>query len=192
MPSQIYFLNGHTLKTFVRLVTAAVFVAVTAACNPISPAVNLPDGQVVPCDQIQTVSNPTADVVLTCLDGNGQFDLADIKGPAVVNFWGSWCGPCREEIPFFVDIYTSKKDDLAIIGVNREERDFESAEKFIKDLGITYPQLSDPTGASKALVGQSIPVTVFIDENSQVVYQHNGAIKSTDELRKLILEHLGL
>ena len=76
--------------------------------------------------------------------------------------------------------------------MNREERDFESAEKFIKDLGITYPQLSDPTGASKSLVGQSIPVTVFIDENGQVVYQHNGAIKSTDELRKLILEHLGL
>ena len=175
-----------------RFVAATVFVALTAACNPISPAVNLPEGQVVPCDQIQTVSNPTADVVLTCLDGNGQFDLADIKGPAVVNYWGSWCGPCREEIPFFVDIYTSKKDDLAIIGVNREERDFESAEKFIKDLGITYPQLSDPTGASKFLVGQSIPVTVFIDENGQVVYQHNGAIKSTDELRKLILEHLGL
>ena len=42
------------------------------------------------------------------------------------------------------------------------------------------------------LVGQSIPVTVFIDESGQVTYQHNGAIKSTDELRRLILEHLGL
>lgn len=180
------------MKIFLRSFVAVFLTVFMAACNPISPAVNLPEGQVVPCDQIQTVTNPAADVVLTCLDGNGQFDLADIKGPAVINYWGSWCGPCREEIPYFVDIYSSKKDDLAIIGVNREERDFASAEKFIKDLGITYPQLSDPTGASKALVGQSIPVTVFIAESGQVVYQHNGAIKSTDELRKLILEHLGI
>ncbi len=181
-----------TLKLHARIAFASVLVLITTACNPISPAVNLPEGSIVPCDAIKSIPNPAADLVLDCLDGSAQIDLADIQGPAVINYWGSWCGPCREEIPFFVDIYNSNLVGLTVIGVNREERNRADAEKFIKDLGITYPQLSDPTGASKALVGQSIPVTVFIDESGQVAYQHNGAIKSTDELRRLILEHLGL
>lgn len=181
-----------TLKLHARLISVTAIILLITACNPISPAVNLPEGSIVPCDSINTISNPTSDLLLDCLDGSKQIDLADIQGPAVINYWGSWCGPCREEIPFFVDIYNSNLDGLTLLGVNREERSPADAEKFIKDLGISYPQLSDPTGASKALVGQSIPVTVFIDETGKIVHQHNGAIKSTDELRKLILEHLRL
>lgn len=180
------------MKIHARLIIGLTLVMLTTACNPISPAINLPEGKIVPCDELKTITNPTQDIVLSCLDGNGQFDLADIQGPAVINFWGSWCGPCREEIPFFVDIYNSNLEGLTVLGVNREEAAPENAEKFIKDLGIAFPQLSDPTGASKVLVGQSIPVTLFVDSSGNIVHQHNGAIKSTDELRSLILKHLGL
>ena len=126
------------------------------------------------------------------MDGQSKIDLTSIKGPAVVNFWGSWCGPCREEIPYFVDLANSLPEGLVLIGVDREETSTESADKFIKDLGINYPQLVDPTGLSKSLVGLSVPVTIFIDENGEIVYQHVGAIKTADELRELVLKYFGI
>lgn len=162
------------------------------ACNPIEPAINIPEGQVVDCSEIRTIDNPNNNLVLECLDGQSSVDLADLAGPTVVNFWGSWCGPCRDEIPYFVDLNNSLPDGLQLIGVNREEKSKEDAERFITELGITYPQLSDQTGASKAIVGPSVPITLFIDAAGVITYQHVGPIDSVDELRNLILEHLGI
>ena len=162
------------------------------ACNPIEPAINIPEGQVVDCSEIRTLENPNNNLLLECLDGQSSIDLADLAGPTVVNFWGSWCGPCRDEIPYFVDLNNSLPDGLQLIGVNREEKSIEDAQRFIEELGITYPQLSDQTGASKAVVGPSVPITLFIDQTGAVAYQHVGPIDSVDELRSLILEHLGI
>lgn len=162
------------------------------ACNPIEPAINIPEGQIADCSVIRTLENPNNNLVLDCLDGKSSIDLADLAGPTVVNFWGSWCGPCRDEIPYFVDLNNSLPDGLQLIGVNREEKSNEDAERFITELGITYPQLSDQTGASKVLVGPSVPVTLFIDASGVITHQHVGPIESVDELRSLILEHLGI
>ena len=173
---------------FTFIATALLLVA----CNPLSPAVEIPEGQVVSCDEIKTVDNPASNLILDCLDSQSKIDLADVTGPTVINFWGSWCGPCRDEIPFFVDLANSKPDGLVLIGVDREETSPENATKFIKDFGITYPQLNDPTGLSKSIVGPSVPVTIFVNTNGQITHQHIGPIKSADELRELILEHLGI
>lgn len=176
----------------IRLISVIASTILVVGCNPLSPAIDIPEGKIVGCQDIKTLENPQVDVVLDCLDGQSQIDLGDIQGPAVVNFWGSWCGPCREEIPYFVDLANSLPDGLVLFGVDREETSNESAEKFIKDLGINYPQLTDPNGVSKSIAGLSIPVTLFIDESGEIVFEHVGAIKSADELRELILEHLGI
>lgn len=177
------------LRNFLGLVLISTLIT---ACNPITPAVNIPAGQVVSCEKIKTIDNATSDLTLECIDGKSSVDLADISGPAVLNYWGTWCGPCRDEIPYFVDLNNALPKDLVLIGVNREEVSPADAIKFIEDFGITYPQLSDPTGLSKSLVGLSIPITVFISSDGQVAYTHVGAVKSVDELRELIRKHLGI
>ena len=176
----------------INVITVLTCALLLTACNPLQPAIDIPEGKIVGCENIKVDEKRATGLMLDCMDGMSKIDLAAITGPAVINFWGSWCGPCREEIPFFVDLANSLPEGLVLIGVDREEKSTEVAEKFIKDFGINYPQLTDPTGLSKSLVGLSVPVTIFIDENGEIVYQHVGAIKTADELRELVLEHLGI
>lgn len=175
-----------------KIVAPLIAAYFLTACNPLRPAVQIPEGQIVGCDSIARLDNLGQGLTLDCLDGKSKIDINSIKGPAVINFWGSWCGPCREEIPFFVDLANSLPEGLTLLGVDREETSPETATKFIKDLGVTYPQLSDPTGVTKSIVGLSVPVTIFIDESGKIVYQHIGQIKSADQLRELILKNLGV
>ena len=175
-----------------KMITVLTSALLVTACNPLKPAIEIPEGKIVGCENVRTDEALAKGLVLDCMDGKSKIDLTAIKGPAVVNFWGSWCGPCREEIPYFVDLANSLPDGLVLIGVDREEKSAETANKFIKDLGINYPQISDPTGASKSLVGLSVPVTVFINDKGEIVYQHVGAIKTADELRELILKQFGI
>jgi thiol-disulfide isomerase/thioredoxin len=168
------------------------------ACNPISPAIEFPEGKVVNCDQITLGTNSglaldtDRELFLDCLDGQSTIDFNSISGPAVINFWGSWCAPCRDEIPYFVELNDSLPNGLKLIGVAREERSTADAIKFVRDFGITYPQLFDPSGKTKSVVGPSVPVTLFIDEAGNIAYQLIGPVDSVDELNQLISTHLGL
>lgn len=101
------------------------------------------------------------------LDGT-DFDLADWTGSVVViNFWGSWCAPCREEAPELVGAYESRKSEgVEFLGVDlRDERD--AATAFHDRYGIEYPSLFDPAG--ETILGFTdippnvVPATVILD-----------------------------
>jgi thiol-disulfide isomerase/thioredoxin len=185
-------LKFNTLLSFI----ASTFLL--AACNPISPAVEFPEGKVINCDQLTLGTGSGLDLdidrelLLDCLDGQSAIDFASISGPAVINFWGSWCAPCRDEIPYFVELNNSLPQGLLLIGVAREERSTADAIKFVRDFGITYPQLFDPSGKTKSIIGPSVPVTLFIDEAGNIAYQLIGPVDSVDDLNQLISTHLGL
>lgn len=107
--------------------------------------------------------------------------LSDFRGKNVVlNFWASWCPPCREEMPEFQKIYSENQDNLVVIGVNLQESR-ENAESFVKRLGITFPILLDPNAQVKDMYNVfTQPVTYFIDANGKIVGKKFGPLTSEE------------
>jgi cytochrome c biogenesis protein CcmG, thiol:disulfide interchange protein DsbE len=117
-------------------------------------------------DGAGTESLPEFDLPLLSDDGN--FSSADIQGkPVVINFWASWCGPCREETPLLQETYEKYQDEgLIILGVNVKDRP-EDALDFIDEFQVTYPVVVDEDLElhDQVVPVEGLPQTFFVDEN---------------------------
>ena len=78
-------------------------------------------GDVVGCQTINLIENPSQEITTECLDGLPGINIAAIKGPAIINVWGSWCAPCEEEIPFFRTFYQQAQGKIELVGVDVED-----------------------------------------------------------------------
>lgn len=117
-------------------------------------------------------------LTLTLFDGK-LIKLADFRGKTVlVNFWASWCVPCRAEASALESAWQKHKDKGVIfLGVNTQDKE-EDAKAFIKEFGITYLNGQDRNG--NIAVGYDvwgIPQTFFIDPQGRIIYQHAGELK---------------
>jgi peroxiredoxin len=102
--------------------------------------------------------------------------LAGLKGQVVlINFWASWCGPCRQEMPILDQLYRSyQAAGFTLLGVNVEP-DASDARKFLKATPVSFPILFDPTSAVSMLYQVSgMPSTVIVDREGKVRYIHHG------------------
>ncbi len=118
---------------------------------------------------------PTA--ALTDLDGN-QVELSAMRGdPIVINFWASWCGPCRLEMPDFDRVWLSGDyPDMGLLAVNVAEGPFVAAQ-FAAELSLQIPlALADRYAAANLLGTASLPVTVFADADQIVRHIRYGAL----------------
>lgn len=149
-------------------------------------------GEVVACNQIELIDNPSEDVTAECLDSSPGVNVAAIKGPAIINVWGSWCGPCKEELPYFFEYFQTKDPQVQLIGVDVEEKRIEDGRMFARTNGIMWPNLYDADGSTRKYFGMGVPVTWFIDDAGKVLYKKIGPIKSTEELRSLSFKYFGL
>jgi len=145
-----------------------------------------PSGEVIPVDERATAPEFAG----TLLDG-GAFESADLAGEvAVLNFWGSWCPPCRVETPEFSEVSEDYGDaGVQFLGINVKEQDKQFAEAFIEDKAIHFPSLYDPRGevalAFRGLNPNAIPSTIVLDRQYRVAAVYTGGVQQ-DDLRAVI------
>ena len=169
-----------------------LLIAISLTSLTLSP-VHAATGKVVSCSAITTgATNIPAKKTtsLQCLDGGAALTLETIKGPAIINVWGSWCGPCRQELPHFRALAATGK--VKIIGIDVEERDMAAGRKFVIAQGITWPNLFDKDGRTKSAFGMGVPVTWFLNSKSMVVYRQIGIINSDKLLFDEVNKYLGI
>ena len=136
-----------------------------------------PAGEVIPEGQRQ--SAPAFGGQL--LDGT-EFSSSELSGDvAVINFWGSWCPPCRVEAPEFQQVYTQVHGDgVQFLGINVKD-DEQLADAFVQSKGITFPSLFDPRGevslAFRDYPPNAIPSTIVLDREGRVAAVYTAAVE---------------
>jgi thiol-disulfide isomerase/thioredoxin len=147
-------------------------------------------GEVVDCVDVNHVAVKAGDTLLNCLIGTEKISVESLRGPLIVNVWGSWCGPCKQEMPYFVEFHHQANGKVKLLGIAVEEAKAQDSKDFIIANGMTWPNLYDAKGETRKNFGMGVPVTWFIDEQGTVVYKHIGVIKSTEELIDLTNKYL--
>ena len=120
---------------------------------------------------------PAPEFALTDLLGETHH-LSDYRGKAVfLNFWATWCPPCRSEMPSIERAYRELKGrGLAVVAVSLDSDVRSVVERFVKDLALTFPILLDPRGTSVQTYRlPGLPVSLLIDRNGRFVWQEWGA-----------------
>ena len=155
------------------LLLAAVFLCGGALHR--NPSQAAPDYSAVRGLQQVKEPVPAPDFMLSAPDGR-QVSLKDFRGKVVfLNFWASWCAPCREEMPAMQRLYQEfRGKGFEIVGVNVKDQRTDAL-AFLKKLQITYPIMLDPDGKVGELYGAfGMPLTYLIDRNGTVLARLMG------------------
>ena len=152
-------------------------------------------GVVTSCDQIRLLESAEKSSTMACLDGSSEINFHQLKGPLLINVWGSWCEGCKQEMPYFVELYQNplfKNGQIQMLGVNVEEKSKEDAIGYIQKSGMSWPNLEDTSGISKSIFGPGVPVTWFIDENGKNIETKIGAYINKNQLFNQVEKAFGV
>ena len=129
--------------------------------------------------QVRLFKNPlaAADFSVTAIDGQ-TIRLSALRGKVVlVNFWATWCPPCRAEIPDLIKLQTKYKDRLVIIGVSEDENGLALVKRFVAEHRINYPIVMSTPALAKVFPGvSSLPTTFVLDGEGRIVQRHLGLL----------------
>jgi thiol-disulfide isomerase/thioredoxin len=146
---------------------------------------------VAPCVAAAS-DNQLPAVSLPCLGGGPEVDLARLRGPLVVNLFAQWCGPCREELPYYQALHEKAAGRVAVLGVDYLDTRPDLALELVRRSGVTYPLVADPAGTLRAglrVVG--LPGIVLVGRDGSVHVEYR-AFRSYAELRALVQRRLGV
>jgi len=134
------------------------------------------------------------DLELDCLGGGRAVRLSGLTGmPTVINLWASWCEPCRKELPLLAKADREYAERVRFIGIDVADTAPESALRLAQASGVTYPQLVDRGGRTRApLRYMGLPQTVFVDEQGRMVFTERTPFRSYADVTAAIRRHLGV
>lgn len=181
-------MNNSTYKLIVTLLSLVVLVGGGMLLyRNLGDNVDL--GEMVPTVLVSEDAAPG----FTVTDGDGnEVKLSDFRGKGVVvNFWASWCGPCKSEMPHFQAAYEEYGEDVQFLMVNMSTAFGDTqadAEKILSDGGYTFPVYYDTNSECAYGYGvTAIPMTVFIDADGMISSIKTGMIFEADLLRRIQL-----
>ncbi len=191
-----------------RLLGVGLLVGLSAACTGPEEAlqsrvdVDTPalrtlkaEAGVEPCpggEPSAPVSTELPAVVLPCLGGGPEVALQSVSGPAVLNLWAQWCGPCGEELPLFQRLHDRAGDRVRVLGIDWQDSQPGRALELARVSGVTYPLAADPGAlVADAWRVTGLPVTVFVDRQGRTTV-HRGRIADYDELAGLVEQNTGV
>lgn len=132
------------------------------------------------------------DLRLACFTGGAEVALRSVRGPAVLNLWASWCGPCRKELPAFQRLSERAAGRLHVIGVNTRD-DRPRAVSVGEDFGVTFPSLVDTDQRlQRELAPNVLPITILVDAGGRIRHQDVSGALDDVRLAELVRRHLGV
>ncbi len=144
-------------------------------------------------DRPSRVGSPAPNFELTTLDGK-KVNMRELRGkPVLLDFWATWCGPCRQALPHTEELSKKYKDDAHVLAVNLRE-DPETVRAFMNQNGYTFTVPMDTEGkVGQAFGVRGIPHFVIVDARGRIAFEQIGygpgvADKLEDELQKAIRE----
>jgi cytochrome c biogenesis protein CcmG/thiol:disulfide interchange protein DsbE len=138
----------------------------------------------------KAAASPTAlpEVTLAAFGQGDPLDLAKLKGPAVLNVWASWCGPCRKELPHYQAFAQKYAGKVRVLGVDFQDTRADAARALVRRTGVTYPLFADPEGTMRA---RALPELILVGADGKVAYRQFVQIESLGQLERLVEKHLG-
>lgn len=140
------------------------------------------------------VGQPAPDFTLETLEGD-EVSLSDFQGqPVLINFWATWCAPCRREMPELVRVYNAHRDDgFVILAVDLTHQDsIEDVETFVEEFEMNFPVLLDETGTVSDEIYHlfGLPMSVFVDREGIITRTYIGIMvaEQVDEFVDEIME----
>lgn len=129
----------------------------------------------------EAVGRVAPDFVLSDLQGK-KVKLSDFRGKAVLlNFWATWCGPCKVEMPWFVELQKQYgPQGLEIVGVALDDSPREVISKFAKEMGVNYVILQGQDSVGDAYGAMGLPTSFFIDRSGKIVESGSGLLERSE------------
>jgi peroxiredoxin len=162
--------RGLTFASAVLIVLAVYTLVFRPDVPERTPAPTPAHARPVPLTTADTSLQRAPDFTLPTMDG-GTFQLSAHRGEVVIlNFWATWCAPCRKEIPLFVEMQQELGDEgLQFVGISLDQEGFEVVQPFADDMGVNYPMVVDDGTVAPMYGGiPTVPTTFLIGPEGRV------------------------